>query len=542
LLVALALACHHPTPAPPVPADPEAALLDDWLDRLEPWGVSGTLLVAHGDHVVLERGLGPGITPETPFLIGSLSKQFTAAAILELEERGALSVDDRIERFFPDAPADKRAITLHQLMTHTAGLPYLPAADLLAPAPRPQVIAETLALPLSGDGSYSYSTPGFTLLAAVVEVASGERYEDFVREALFEPAGMTHTGFIGEPQWDAATVHSSSDGMDEGALGEWPTTDRGFGAGTVVTTPGDLYAWVTALRTDRIFGAAEREKLWTPHVPTGQPGFASGYGWNVVDTPRGRIIAHAGDIGGWNADCRYYVDRDLVVIFTSNVRVAGAGWRDAVMNNASLLLAGEPIPQPPVVVAWDAATRSARAGDYAVPEGRIHVGEDLVLSADAPATIALLAGAPGDPARDAAAATVASALAVGDLGPLQAALDPSLPFVALEPDLRATLAARDLGAFAGVDVLGTAVASPSSARTWYRVRYERGAVLESFAWSRDRIVGLETDLDRASAVAFQPESADTATAFDAFTGHTVRIRFDDGGLTFVDAGVTAPRA
>src|SRR5262249_18517685 len=135
------------------------------------------------------------VTADDPFLIGSLSKQFTAAGILALEADGRLRVTDSLGRFFPDAPAATRGITLDQLMTHTAGLPYLTRRSMFESRPRDSVMSEMLALPLDRPPGtrYAYSTPGYVLLAGVIERASGRRFEDFMRSRVFARAGLTRT-------------------------------------------------------------------------------------------------------------------------------------------------------------------------------------------------------------------------------------------------------------------------------------------------------------------------------------------------------------
>jgi CubicO group peptidase (beta-lactamase class C family) len=563
LFLALA-ACAPHTPPNQAPTQPGVAatapivrgeagpLVDDYLRRLEAYGMAGSILVALGDEVVLQQGYGLAnraaavpIGPDTPFVIGSLSKQFTAAAVVKLEAQGKLSIDERLERFFPDAPADKRGITVAQLLSHSSGLPYLTDRDMMGEAPRPEMMGEMLGLPLvfAPGTQYSYSSPGYSLLAGVIEAASGRTFERYVAEELFAPAGMTATGFMGEPRWDAAPTHSYSGNFDEGPMRDFGRMDRGVGAGTVITTPGDLWKWVQALRKDSVLPASAREKLWTAHIPMGQPNMSHGYGWNVIDTPRGTIVGHGGDLGGYNADCRIYIERDMVLIFESNGRPSGPGYRDAVVNNVSLLLGGDPHPEPPSVQDVDAAALAGHAGTYTLPSGG-HVevrveGARAQISADSQAGIALLAGASAGEGLaaelSATTAVVADATARKDYAPMQANLHASLPFGGMQAELDATideLAAR-LGPYQGTDVLGTAVVSPRSARTYFRLRFERGADIGAYGWVGGKIMAIEGELGRAGETVFAPESADVLAAYDLFTGRAVRATFvrDAAGKT-----------
>lgn len=539
LLLLTTIACaRHATTSLVSPGD--GAKVDDYLRRLEVFGMSGSILVAEGDDVVLRQGYGladrvPGtpITPDTPFVIGSLSKQFTAAAIVKLESEGRLSVDDRLERFFPAAPADKRDITVAELLTHTSGLPYLPANDLLAPSPRPEVMAEMLGLPLAGRGTYSYSTPGYTLLAGVVEAASGRSYEDYVASELFRPAGMRSTGFMGEDRWKTAATHSYSGTTDEGPFRDLGAVDRGVGAGTVVTTPGDLWRWVEHLRHD---DAASRA-LWTPRVPTGRPDTAFGYGWNIVTTPKGRVVTHAGDLGGYNAECRIYLDRGVTIVFFSNGRPSGAGYREAVLNATSQILAGEPHPEPPRV---SGTPDPALSGTWRLADGTIDVRVDggiARLSADSQEGISILAGPP-DAALSGTALAVATGMAAGDYAALQASLHPSLPFAGMQGDLDAANADRiaRLGPLVGVDLLGTAVTGPRSARSWFRLRHERGDEVGALGWVDGKILGIDGQMSRAAETVFAPEGPARLAAYDMFTGATVRAAFDGDHATFSGPG------
>ena len=232
-------------------------------------------MILHRAYGLANRAEQLPLRTDMPMLIGSLGKQFTATAILRLEMDGKLSTADSIGRFFPDAPAVRRGITIHQLLTHTAGLPYLPSGNLFERTERAEVMRQTLALPLvSAPGSgYAYSSPGYTLLAGIVEKASGERFESYLRRMLFVPAGMTNTAFERE-EYDyigPLVVHSYSGDNDEGAVPEFPYSDKFIGAGTIISTTSDLYKWEQALASDRILSAAAREKLFTPYVTVQGP-------------------------------------------------------------------------------------------------------------------------------------------------------------------------------------------------------------------------------------------------------------------------------
>ncbi|MGH7597255.1 MAG: serine hydrolase domain-containing protein, partial [bacterium] len=190
------------------------AKLDQYMTRLAKFGFSGAMLVAQKGKIILHKGYGWAdmargipITNATVFDIASLTKQFTAAAILKLEVQNRLKIGDRLSKFLSNVPKDKAGITLHHLLAHTAGLPAeLAHEDNFT---RERFIAAVLRAPLKTrpGQKYSYSNLGYTLLAAIIEMVSGQSYETFLAKELFEPAGMRHTGFyLDSCKWPPALV------------------------------------------------------------------------------------------------------------------------------------------------------------------------------------------------------------------------------------------------------------------------------------------------------------------------------------------------
>lgn len=540
--------------------------IDGYLSALESYGLSGSMLVARNGEVIVHRAYGladrvrgVALDGDMPLLIGSLSKQFVAAAVLKLEAQGRLRVTDPLPRFFVAVPADKRSITLHQLMSHTAGMDYLPGGDLFAPADRADVMRSTLGIPLkSAPGSgFAYSNLGYTLLAGVIERVTGERHEEYIRREIFAPAGMRVTGFETDTgAWrQRLVVHSYTGSTDEGAAADFPVAPKLTGAGSVVSTVADLYRWELALAGDRILPDSSRRKLFTPHADADGPARYA-YGWNVITTPRRTtLIAHAGDIGGYNADFRRYVDEGLVVIFLSNARTSVGGYRQAVMNNVSLLVAGAPYAAPPQVIKPDPKTLAAFVGHYRLPSGeelRIRLdGNRLQIGADGQAGIALLGVASAEDSAsaanyDARTLAIARELVKGDLTAFQRALTPSLPFEAVRGELTRLLTAyRDsLGTAGEPEVVGTAIASPMSAKTYWRLVFERGSVLQEWAWQGGTIVGLDGGLAGAMTTTLVPTSASTAASFDPFSGRSISVELSSakGRTLTVRSGSSAVTA
>ncbi|WP_232668709.1 serine hydrolase domain-containing protein [Pseudonocardia sp. TRM90224] len=289
-------------------ADPAADPVADLLERTLPAGPGGTVIAAHGDRIVHCDGFGLAdreariaATCDTAYDVMSITKQFTAAAVLKLEMMGRLRVSDPISTYVGPVPADKQRITLHHLLTHTSGL-VEGMGDDYDVLSRDAMIAGALASPLvSTPGErFHYSNLGYSVLAAIVEEVSGVGYEQFLATHLFGPAGMTSTGYV-LPQWERERVAVEYDpqGVDRGRPDERPWAADGpywnlRGNGGILSTARDMFRWHRALTDDTVLSANARSALFTPHVaePGSQESYA--YGWGIVDTDHGRVARHDG--------------------------------------------------------------------------------------------------------------------------------------------------------------------------------------------------------------------------------------------------------
>lgn len=290
-------------------------------------GFAGAVLLAKDGEVLLHKGYGKDISPETPFWVASVSKQFTAAAILKLAEQGKLSVGDPITKYFAEAPDDKRGITIHQLLTHMAGFPQKYAADGITD--RQEALRALLAQPLKsapGQG-FSYSNDAYNLLAILVEVVSGGSFESYLEKNLFKPAGLQRTGFWGGPGHEKVAPIPKPGDIPESSRGpNW-----GFrGATGIYSTTGDLYRWYQALQENRVLSEESRKKLWAPHVALGEKEHAC-YGWFLSSGPHASVWTRGTESFGHNAIVMTYPAENLVLIAASN-----AGERDGVSRTRKL--------------------------------------------------------------------------------------------------------------------------------------------------------------------------------------------------------------
>jgi CubicO group peptidase (beta-lactamase class C family) len=366
--------------------DRMTANLNAYLTALDAYGVSATVLVARGGQVLVRRGIGWADrerrirnVPATAFALGSLSKQFTAAAILKLEEQGKLRVSDSLGRFFDDVPADKRAITLHQLLIHTGALysPFPGRACMTRDSARKAIWNSPLRFPPGS--KYEYSNIGYAALAMVVEAVAHEPVETFVRRSLFDPLSMRHTGFVSDStRWsDSLTArgYNITDGPYSpfGGTCQWNRK----GGGSVISTIDDLFAWQQALAHHTILSAREVDELYTPYIQTDEGLDRYGYGWEIgrAHIAGVRLIRHRGDIlpDGFNSGLFQYVDDSLVVILLSNETLdLLSGDTYPLQTGIEALLFGGTYGRPPTPPPARAAARfepRAYLGTYTGADG-----------------------------------------------------------------------------------------------------------------------------------------------------------------------------
>jgi CubicO group peptidase (beta-lactamase class C family) len=286
----------------------------------------GAVLVAEGDRVLASRAFGESSyelhvpnSPETRFHIASVSKPFTAAAILLLAERGRLRVSDPLSRFLPDFPG-ARSITLENLLTHTSGianvnnLPEYASASRFPQTPRSLVeLFQSKPLRFEPGSKYEYSNSNYNLLALVIEQVSGKGYGEFLREAIFGPVGLHDTGHDGDASEIIANAASGyqprgADGLERSAYIDWSAKT---GNGSLYSTTRDLLRFLRAYRQGQIVSRAAVDRAWAE-----KPG--NNYGWFVRKRHGLIAVASNGRSPGFTSSLEYYPERDLTVIVLSN--------------------------------------------------------------------------------------------------------------------------------------------------------------------------------------------------------------------------------
>ncbi|MEJ2085880.1 MAG: serine hydrolase, partial [Acidobacteriota bacterium] len=361
--------------------------LDDYLSRLEPFGFAGTVLVAEGEQTHLDAGYGyadretaiPN-APDTVFQVASITKQFTAAAIMALAVDGKLRTTDTLPTFFSDVPVDKESITLRQLLSHTSGV-LAGDTEYFEDNSRSEIVAMVLAEPLrfAPGESFLYSNMGYALLAAVIEKVSGTSYEDYLRQRLLLPAGMRSTGYRLSSWQPTSVAHWYANGVDNGDQLDHLYPDWNFiGSGRIRSTTGDMLRWHRALMSDELLPATAKQEMYTPVMND------YAYGWVVRDTDRGRVIRHNGaSSDGAAAEFRRYVDEDLVIVAFSNVDGEQMLFGNRLADHIDDLAHGIELDLPPRVSADTGIDLEPFAGLYRTDSGseiEIELRRDMLVA------------------------------------------------------------------------------------------------------------------------------------------------------------------
>lgn len=288
---------------------------------------SGAILIARAGKVLVRKGYGMANfelaipnTPETVFHVASISKSFTAAAVILLEQRGLLKTSDPLNKFISDYPHGKE-ITVHHLLVHTSGIPNVnsfPDYDFksLYAHSLDEIISwfKHKSLEMKPGERYSYSNSNYNLLAKIIEIVSGQSYGEFLQENIFEPLGMNNTDHDDDP----------GSLIPRRALGYMPARAQDLenapplvwsiktGNGSIYTTVDDLYQWDRTLYGDKLLCQASRQKIFTDY------GQGVGYGWFIrKDKPHHYAIN--GRAPGFSSNLERFADDDVCIIIASNL-------------------------------------------------------------------------------------------------------------------------------------------------------------------------------------------------------------------------------
>lgn len=290
----------------------------------------GSVLVARGNEILLNDGygysnevLGIRNNNQTKFAIGSITKQFVGAGIVQLEEKGLLNFDDKVSQYVAGLKHGDK-ITIHHLLTHTSGLvnatELLEFYELTESTPMEIVnLVKDMDLIFNPGERFAYNNTNYILLGMILEKVSGETMEDYFHHHFFEPAGMKNTGvsYGKRPGFNIATPYQGY--VETYEVDDQPLLENAYGAGNVYSTVEDIYRWNEALEGETVLSKAAKEKLFKGHAEMG--GLQYAYGWMVGEDQGGQFYQHDGSTLGFSALSRKHVDKDTTIVILANRRL-----------------------------------------------------------------------------------------------------------------------------------------------------------------------------------------------------------------------------
>jgi CubicO group peptidase (beta-lactamase class C family) len=313
--------------------------IDSYLELSVTNGFSGAVLVSKKGEVILSKGYGwadrenkiPN-SSSTVFNIGSVTKQFTASAILKLVEQGKIKTSDKISSYFIQTPTDKRDITIHQLLTHTSGISNRTGGFRYDEASKEQFFKDFFESELQSKPgtNHQYANANYIMLTTILESVSGQTYSSFLNDYLFEPSQMKSTGYKSISFNTERLAHGYYYNRTDEKWADWGTTQQhlpyndkhwySIGKGDIHSTVEDLYKWHVALKNNVVLTSKTRGIQETPHVAENDKMTSYyGYGWAISKSNREtKIVAHNGSNGLYFADFVRFIDDDVVVIYITN--------------------------------------------------------------------------------------------------------------------------------------------------------------------------------------------------------------------------------
>jgi CubicO group peptidase (beta-lactamase class C family) len=368
--------------------------IDDLLSqRFKPDEPGAAVIVCQDSVPILRKGYGLAnlelqvpVEPRMVFRIGSVTKQFTAVAILMLLEEGKLDLQDPLDRYLPDYPAQGKTITIEHLLTHTSGIrSYTDMPEWLPLMRKDLKVDEMIAIfkdqPLDfGPGErWQYNNSGYFLLGAIIEKVSGKPYARFIQERIFEPLAMK-SAFYDDP---GRLVPGRAAGYSKGEQGTmnapYISMSQPYSAGSLACSVDDLALWDAALYTDKLLKPEILQKAWTSHILPDGTDTRYGYGWGVSEYAGFTLIAHGGGINGFVCQVTRIPGLRLFTALLTNSD--GNADIEKIAFRVTALAMGKPYEQP-VVISLPETALQEFVGVYqidpkneriiTVKEGRLH--------------------------------------------------------------------------------------------------------------------------------------------------------------------------
>ena len=297
-----------------------------------------SVAVVRDGRVVRAKGYGVAnaelsvpATENTVYQLASVTKQFTATAVLMLVEEGKIGLDDKVHKYLTTLPTAWSAVTVRQLLNHTSGIKsYTSVPDFSKTAREDYTKDEIIKLVADAPPDFapgekwSYNNTGYFLLGMLIEKVSGKEYGAFLNERIFQPLGMTSTRVNDKSE----IIRNRASGYTRrnGALrnGEYVSPTQPYAAGALVSTVTDLAKWDAALYTEKLLKRATLDQMWTPTKLNDGEAEGYGFGWSVDSYRTRKRISHGGGIPGFDTNISRFVDDKLTVIVLANSDNASA--------------------------------------------------------------------------------------------------------------------------------------------------------------------------------------------------------------------------
>lgn len=346
-------------------------------------GTGAAVIAVRGGQTVFRAAYGRAnlelaapMQPDMVFRLASLTKQFTAVAILLLVEQGRLALDAAVGSLLPGYPQRGQPVTVHQLLTHTSGVNSFRNPEQQRALPQRELtMQEMLALaadapPESAPGErFLYNDAGYNMLGAIIQQVSGQTYEDFLREQIFGPLGMARTYYEHSERIILGRVTGYQPGPD--GIQNVPARNvaLAFAAGGLLSTIDDLALWQAALAASRRLRRETLELAYMPATLNDGTPTGYGYGWQIRSYAGHRIVEHGGEFAGFHNHALHLPDDDIFVAVLTNQLPGVVPPSQLTMRIAALLL-GKPYREP-VVITLPATLLDRYCGDYQTRHGEI---------------------------------------------------------------------------------------------------------------------------------------------------------------------------
>ena len=313
------------------------------------------VLVAKQGKIIYKKAFGSAdielnvpMKPDMVFNLASITKQFTAVAVMQLVEQGKISLHDSIQKYFPDFPSKKYTITIENLLTHTSGIkdymqvdapePYMERWDF---TPKQLIdVFKDFPLEFKPGTQFRYSNSGYALLGYIIEKVSSESYPEYIKEHILLPLGLNHTYYDTNNTIIPGRVNGYFKDKDGLKKADYWSPTIAYAAGGLISNVEDLYRWNRGLLSYKILDKKYLDKAFTPYQLSDGTSTNYGYGWYINTTNGIKSIEHSGAKNGFLSNEIYYPKQDIFIALLFNSENAP---KDAISNSVSSIVLGTPL-------------------------------------------------------------------------------------------------------------------------------------------------------------------------------------------------------